>query len=46
MKTLSQFLHASNLKRGASKRTVNKYIKQFNIKSDDLIADIYGYLGI
>jgi hypothetical protein len=46
MKTLSQFLHATNLKRGASKRTVDKYINQFKIQSDDLIADIYGYLGI
>lgn len=46
MKTLSQFLHATNLKRGTTKRTIDKYIKRFNIQSDDLIADIYGYLGI
>jgi hypothetical protein len=46
MKTVSQFLNATNLKRGANKRTVDKYINQFNIQSDDLIADIYQVLGI
>ena len=31
---------------GASKRVVNKWIKSLNITNEDLIADIYGFLGI
>lgn len=46
MKTLNNFITASKLNRGTDKHTLNKYIKQFKIKNDDLIADIYQYYGI
>ena len=46
MKTLNNFITASKLNRGTDKRTLDKYIKQFKINNDDLIADIYQYYGI
>lgn len=46
VKTVKQFEELSGLKRGASKSAVNRAIKKYNIVDGDLIADIYGSLGV
>ena len=44
--TVAKFVSVTGLNRGANKKVVNKWIKLLNITNDDLIADIYGFLGI
>ena len=46
MKTLKQFIDITKVSRSTSEKEINKLIKQYKIKNDDLIADIYQYLGI
>lgn len=46
LKTVHEFITATGFERGASKKAVDFQIQQFNIECGDLIADIYGYLGI
>lgn len=46
VKTVKQFEQLSGLKRGARKSAVNRAIKKYNIVDGDLIADIYGSLGV
>lgn len=44
--TVTQFEDITGLKRGARKVAVDAFIKLYKIKDADLIADIYGSLGI
>ena len=46
VKTVAQFMSVTGLSRGARKKTVDKELKKLSITDDDLIADIYGSLGI
>lgn len=44
--TVAQFEDVTGLSRGASKTRADKFITLYNITNKDLIADIYGSLGI